>query len=73
METDHMAPTSLKCEKCNLVSEPGERYCASCSEYLAVPPGAAHWDLLQLSAEDFLTTVAEGLPLILDNAKRLRG
>ena len=71
METDHMAPTSLKCEKCNLVSEAGERYCASCSKYLAVPPGAAHGDLLQLSAEDFLTTVAEGLPLILDNAKRL--
>jgi AbiV family abortive infection protein len=66
-----MAATSLKCEKCNLVSDPGERYCASCSEYLAVPPGAAHRDLLQLSAEDFLTTVAEGLPLILDNAKRL--
>jgi AbiV family abortive infection protein len=66
-----MAATSLKCEKCNIVNDPGERYCASCSEYLAVAPGAAHRDLLQLSAEDFLTTVAEGLPLILDNAKRL--
>jgi AbiV family abortive infection protein len=66
-----MTATSLKCEKCNVVNEPGERYCAKCSDYLSVPPGAAHRDLLQLSADDFLTTVSEGLPLILDNAKRL--
>jgi AbiV family abortive infection protein len=65
------AMTSLKCDKCNVVNEPGERYCAQCSEYLAVRPGAAHRDLLQLSPDDFLTTVSEGLPLILDNAKRL--
>ena len=65
------AMTSLKCDKCNVVNEPGERYCAQCSEYLAVPPGAAYRDLLQLSPDEFLTTVSEGLPLILDNAKRL--
>jgi AbiV family abortive infection protein len=66
-----MSMPRLKCEKCNVLGEPGERYCSRCSEYLAVPPGKAHGDLLQLSPNDFLTSASEGLPLILSNAKRL--
>ena len=38
---------------------------------LAVEPGPADRELLQLSQADFLTTVASGLPLIWENASRL--
>jgi hypothetical protein len=61
----------MKCRDCDEANEEGYRYCFNCGAYLAVKPGPAHWDLLQLSRMDFLTTVAEGLPLIWENSARL--
>ena len=61
----------MKCEECDGTNDDGDRYCSECGAYLAVEPGPAHKDLLQLSQTDLLTTVASGLPLIWENASSL--
>ena len=40
-------------------------------DYLAVQPGPAHRNLLQLSPADFIAATTSGLPLIHENALRL--
>lgn len=59
------------CINCGVTGKAGDRYCAMCGEYLSVKPGPAHFDLLQFSPDDFVETVAEGLPLIWNNANLL--
>lgn len=61
----------MKCGDCGVANDEGDRYCSQCGAYLAVEPGPAHRELLQLSRADFLITVASGLPLIWENASRL--
>jgi hypothetical protein len=61
----------MRCDDCDLAVDDGDRYCSQCGAYLAVEPGPADRELLQLSQADFLTTVASGLPLIWENASRL--
>jgi len=62
----------MQCHQCAFGNpDDGRRYCERCGAYLAVTPGAFHNDLLQLSREQFLVTVSEGLPLIHDNVMTL--
>jgi AbiV family abortive infection protein len=61
----------MKCHDCNVDGDEGDRYCSQCGAYLAVQPGPAPLELLQLSPTDFLTAVASGVPLIWKNASRL--
>jgi hypothetical protein len=61
----------MRCGDCDLAFDGGDRYCSKCGTYLAVEPGPAKRELLQLSQADFLTTVGSGLPLIWENVSRL--
>jgi hypothetical protein len=62
----------MLCQQCNFANpDDGRRYCELCNAYLAVKPGAFHNDLLQLSREQFVETVSEGLPLIYNNVEAL--
>ena len=62
----------MLCPQCNFANpDDGRRYCEHCNTYLAVKPGAAHSDLLQLSPQQFRTTLSRGLPLIHDNVMTL--
>ena len=61
----------MKCENCGITNDVGDRYCSGSGDYLAVEPGPAHRELLQLTQSEFLATVASGLPLIWQNASCL--
>jgi len=61
----------MKCENCGITNDVGDRYCSGSGDYLAVEPGPAHRELLQLMQSEFLATVASGLPLIWQNASCL--
>src|SRR6266481_5950305 len=62
----------MLCHQCALANpDDGRRYCERCHAYLAVAPGIGFKDLLQLSPEQFRTTVAQGLPLIHENVMTL--
>lgn len=58
----------MLCHQCALANpDDGRRCCERCHAYLAVEPGTGFKDLLQLSLEQFRTTVAQGMPLIQEN------
>lgn len=61
----------MKCHGCGIANAEGDRCCSQCGVYLAVKPGPAHRELLEISQADFLATVASGLPLIWENASHL--
>ena len=61
----------MLCPDCKTQTEAGSRFCSQCGTYLSVRPGFADWDLLQLSPESFLDSLAIGLPLIWLNADAL--
>ena len=62
----------MLCHQCALANpDDGRRYCERCHAFLAVTPGTGFKDLLQLSPEQFRTTVARGIPLIQENVMTL--
>src|SRR5258708_5971367 len=62
----------MLCHQCAFPNpDDGRRYCERCQAYLAVKPGTGFTDLFQLSPEQFITTVAQGMPLIHENVMTL--
>jgi hypothetical protein len=62
----------MVCHQCGLANpDDGRRNCERCHAHLAVKPGTGHNDLLQLSRDEFRSTLADGLPLIYGNVTAL--
>ena len=59
------------CPHCNFKNVEGLSECQGCGKWLAVRPQSAPLDLLQLSKEEFLRELGNGIPLIVENMRKL--